>query len=256
MSTTAHFCIATVNRSKRLTYTLDQLTSIYESLGVRITRYPITTDTNRDAIFLKDNWATSPLGLIKANMAKESRKHEPKLVFDFLGLLPVWTPSLKFEGADLHWVTPTFALQAKGSRTHSDEVSQWLQTWSPGITCQTVTLPAAHDQHLLGVANSVYHGEKVGLYGFGPVMAELNATDRFNQDSRLPEITCLELSGDDYAHKGSNWVQVGDTIVMGQNCNSTVCLLRDRGLNVVTLSIEPLLELGGGVACTTGVLHI
>ncbi len=221
---------------------LDNLQKVYERLGVEVERY---TSETHDSVFHRDVAAWTPQGIIKANMGKRSRRWEPTVWFKNAKLrrdCPRRKYALRldghnrFEGADLLWVTLKRAIVAWGART-SGPAAHLIKTWLEGHGAQVtlVALPMWHDQHLLGVCNAI----NGNVFHYGDV-----------DNDRLDAVI---LPKDEYPLKGSNWVCVGNNVVINERCHKTIQLI-EQYANVIPVPINKLLFHGGGVACATGVI--
>jgi N-dimethylarginine dimethylaminohydrolase len=225
---------------------LDNLQQTYERLGVDVVRLPSLTT---DAVFHRDVSAWTPNGLIKANMMKQTRRWEPNEWLNQLGLTRADvgvrknTPRLfghaRFEGADLHFMSPTRALLAYGARTThqaAKAIADWLLEWDVKVT--GFELPYKHPQHLLGCVNTI--------------------NDRIFETSYFGVSICagaIPLPASTYKSKGTNWVQVGGAIVVSDAIDDETFEILERHARVITVPIPSLLAHGGGVACATGILE-
>lgn len=246
----------TLGRHSSMNQDLNRLHREYERLGVEVSRLESRTT---DAVFHRDVFSWTPYGLIRCEMGKPSRAGEPaewftamRLDWIDLGNRPHNSTSElpTFEGADLMWIRDgRIAVIAEGRRTNrtgAHAVNRIVR--GQGAETYRVILPEYHDQHLLGVAN-VING---GLFAYG---GELMVYEKFKElDQRVIGWPAIRLPQDEYKMKGSNWVQVGEHVILNERCKETIRLL-EHYCRPVPVSIESLLAHGGGVACATGILE-
>lgn len=239
--------------------TLDYLADIFDhKLQLNVKRHEILVNKKGlisqpkpgeiDSIFLRDVVAATPVGLIKCNMSKKSRLFEPERWFVYNEVYTCLGLGLeqKFEGADLHWITPTRALLAIGKRTNKDganHICRFLNHW--GVIVKLVRLPDWHDQHLLGLVNSI--GERI-------FVAEQFVIDFVRQTG----LSVTPLPQEEVKIKGPNWVcvrsQTNDRFVIcNKKAKGTIKVIQNHAIPI-PVDIGPLLEHGGGIGCATAVL--
>ncbi len=226
---------------------LDNLAQVYADLGIATYRYPVE---ETDAVFLRDVFAFTPLGLVRPQMmGKSSRSSEIHRFFDITRRH--WEHTLPegcLEGADLLWTTSSHVIIGLGTRTNlvaARHLEHWLTYKARNMTVTITGFPAWHDQHLLGLANVV---QGWNIFCDEKALAECG-------DEPPAWLTgCIPLPHDEYKTKHSNWVQYRDNIVIGDRNKQTIKLLEPH-CNVIPVPIDQLLEHGGGVACATGMVQ-
>ena len=216
---------------------LDALHKVYEDLGVHVTRIPSVTT---DSVFHRDVVAWTPFGLVQCRMGKATRAWEPEVWFKSMALEYFSKPPLgsTFEGADLLWCGNDHAVIGIGDRT-GDSGAVWLCKLlsDRGVVVRLIVLPEEYPQHLLGLMNCVS----------GSIVSSRHFPASWSASTLPPAEVAL---------KGSNWVEVGRTIIINKGCPTIIKMLEGYGLDVVPVSIEQLLAHGGGVACATGVYAV
>lgn len=235
---------------------LDRLATTYESLDVRVERYPVPEDkATKDSVFLRDVAAWSPFKLIRPQfMGKESRRWESNAFFEWL--YPderdrnwyYWIPEGYFEGADVLFTTRRHVIAAIGSRSSEiaiEHITQWLSSKHEYFTNTTVYLPDWHEQHLLGLVNVVY-GDNIYM--------DSRVKEECGEDPPGWVADAIALPHEEYHQKHTNWVQVNGKVVLNAAAVKTIDILRSRGIEVYPVDIPALVANGGGVACTTCIL--
>lgn len=225
---------------------LNGLEAAYERSAVDVIRLYSPTE---DSVFHRDVVAWTPYGLIKCRMANAPRRREPDFYFEQIaeyGYEPALTLSnwATFEGADLLWINRSRALLGIGNRTNKQgayEVADFLK--QHGAEVDVVTLPAWHDQHLLGVANA-WDGQLWADSAFAIMLRQVGVRD------------ALMLPGSDWAYKGPNWVSTPTQMVGSGLAMNTQRVLENYypKLQYHPASIDQLLRHGGGPGCATGIL--
>jgi N-dimethylarginine dimethylaminohydrolase len=243
----------TLGDHKEMRAELNSLEETYARLGVEVIRiYSKSTD----AVFHRDVAGWTPHGMIQARMGKASRAWEPQVWFD--AVQPKRAPinfehDEHFEGADLVWhrsYGEDLAIIACGQRTNvkgASRIISWLEYI--GVRCHMVNLPPWHDQHLLGVFNHLV-----------PCLDKLDYHDvrsshpMFAVSEFKTSLRAWSLPQEEYEHKCTNWVQVGENVIICDRAQRTIQHL-EHFRNVIPVKIDSLLAHGGGVACATGIVE-
>lgn len=214
---------------------LRALQATYEKLEVEV---DITPSPTSDSVFHRDPFAWTPYGIIGGRMRYKPRQWEPQQWegYDFS------VARGYFEGADILWVNQTEYVLAIGARTcitGAAEVRNWIYDKAGIVPILNVELPGWHYQHLLGVAN------KIGSQLFCVEMLS----------HRFPRDTTVLLPQSEYKQKNTNWVEVGNHVVINERCTETIKILEPYA-SIVPVDISELIEYGGGPACATGILEM
>ncbi|HET9620525.1 MAG TPA: arginine deiminase family protein [Kofleriaceae bacterium] len=210
-----------------------------------------------NAVFSRDQFFTTPEGVIVGRMASVPRAGEERGVAAFLaGLGAPIVRTLRgracFEGADALWLSPTRVAIGTDNRTNHDAVAQVSASLAEqGVEVVTGPLPSGI-QHLLGILQIV-----------GPRTAVIR------RDKPLPDSLRGALRGLDYRLIE---LPVDDEVVAGQAMNFVtlaaheVIMLADRPRTEAALAAagitthavvraDHLLRAAGGLACATGILR-
>jgi N-dimethylarginine dimethylaminohydrolase len=217
---------------------------------------PVGGATLYNAVFSRDQFFSTPEGVILGRMASVPRAGEERSVSAFLaglGVPIVRTPRGQacFEGADALWVTPNLVAIGTDNRTNAEAVIQVSASLAEqGVQTITGRLPSGI-QHLLGILQIV-----------GPRTAVIRR-DKPLPDSvrgRLIELgfRLIELDGNDEVSQGQamNFVTLGvHEVIMLAHRPRTQAALTAAGITThAVVRAEHLLRAAGGLACATGIL--
>jgi N-dimethylarginine dimethylaminohydrolase len=219
---------------------------------------PVGATTLYNAIFSRDQFFSTPDGVIVSRMASKPRAGEERAVSAFLADLGV--PIVRmlrgqacFEGADALWVTPRLVIIGTHNRTNMEAATQVAASLAEqGVQTATGHLPAGI-QHLLGVLQIV-----------GPRTAVVRRDKPLPDSLRAPLVELgfrfVELDDKDKEvseRQAMNFVTVGmHEVIMLADRPHTQAALAAAGITAhATVRAEQLLRAAGGIACATGILR-
>lgn len=217
---------------------------------------PFGATTLYNAVFSRDQFFSTPDGVILGRMASVPRAGEERAVSAFLAEIGV--PIVRtlrgqacFEGADALWVTPKLVAIGTHNRTNSDAVTQVAASLAEqGVQTITGRLPLGI-QHLLGILQIV-----------GPQTAVVRR-DKPVPDSLRGQLVelgfrLIELDGNEEVAGGQamNFVTLGmHEVIMLADRPRTQAALAAAGITThAVVRAEHLLRAAGGLACATGIL--
>lgn len=216
---------------------------------------PIDELAGLDSIYTHDPVKITARGAILMNMGKESRRHEPQILRQFLSGLDI--PVLgeikgtgRMEGGDIVWLDHRTAAVAHGYRTNHEGILQFRELTRDFID-HPIVVPLPHAEgpkeclHLMSIISIVNHNLAVIYPRYMPVFFRELLLDR--------GFRFIEVDDNEYLSLGCNVLALapGKCLILSGN-PKTVAKLREQGVEVFEYEGPDISIKGtGGPTCLT-----
>jgi len=232
----------------------DSLVELYESHGVEVLALEPGDAASPNHFFMRDLFTMTPEGAILGRPASMVRAGEEVAVARCLAknripILHTVSGASAFEGPDLVFADPEVAFVATGIRTNAagaDQVTGVLQRLGIRVVRVQSTYGCGH---LDGVLSIVDHRKAVVF----PTRVSHVVVDR------LRDLGYSIISLPDVAEGGAgmatNMVALEPgRVIIPAGCPETVSMLRDIGVEAISIDLSELMKGGGAVHCMTGIV--
>ena len=242
----------------------DALAEAYRAAGVRVAYVEPGQPAGPPAdgpplpppnqMFCADLFVMTPSGAIVGRPASTVRAGEERWIARRLADLGV--PILRgvggrgtFEGADLCWLSPDFALIGRGLRTNAEGAAQVAATLAEiGARAEVVDLPHT-SMHLMGEVRFVDRDLAFASAGRIP----WTALDRLRHHGY--EVRFFPDDHEMMTGFGHNFVTLGPrAILMPDGCPRSRAAYEAAGVECVAVELDEIHKCAGGIGCLTGVV--
>jgi N-dimethylarginine dimethylaminohydrolase len=248
----AHMKIGAVNTSQA-TDEHEAFRQTLRTAGARLYQVPFV-HAAYDSVFIKDNAvlgrAGSKLTAFLANPKCEQRKSEQeerRRSLENIGFEIAGTASHSFEGGDLVFSRSNEAFLGHGFRSSplvASELSNFLR-----MSVTPFELQDPYFYHLDTALAILEDGTAFAYRGaFTPTAwRRLQTTASIKRLIPIPRDEALKFA--------LNWVEIGDTVVIGSHVPKVVGLLESMGKKVQVTPLKQFQYAGGSAACLTARIH-
>ncbi|MEM0989830.1 MAG: arginine deiminase family protein [Pseudomonadota bacterium] len=232
----------------------DALAVAFREQGVDVLQVADISAPTPNRMFCADLFVMSPQGAVLARPASTVRAGEEVAVAASLAqarvpILRTLTGQATFEGADLMWLAPDFALIGKGLRTNALAAQQIAATLAEmGITAEAVDMPFG-TMHLMGMLRIADRDLAIAWPRRTPHRAvELLRAHGF-------QVAFLPADDDTMANRALNFVTLGPRRILMPAGNDDVKIWYESlGIEVHETPMFELRKAAGAVGCLTGVV--
>jgi N-dimethylarginine dimethylaminohydrolase len=179
---------------------------IIKNHAVEVHYLPKRDEVGLDSIYTHDAVKITKKGAVLMSMGKAQRKHEPKVMKDFLKELGVPVPGAitgkgRMEGGDLVWLDEQTLAAGRGYRTNDEGIRQ-LKELTKNIVKELIVVPLPHAGghgeclHLMSIISMIDKDLAVVYSRYMPVVFREGLIER--------GIQLIEVDDEEYNSLGSN----------------------------------------------------
>jgi len=232
---------------------------LLHTLTPEINYLPKNENVGIDSIYTRDSSVLTNQGMILCNMGKESRRHEPSAVSEFLTEINV--PVLgeikgdgRLEGGDLIWLDEKTLVVGRGYRTNDEGIRQ-LKMLTLDFVDEFIVVPLPHwhgpsdVMHLMSFISPLDRDLAVVYSPIMPVP--------FREFLIAKDIQLIEVPDSEYESMACNILAIAPRkCIMLDGNHQTRALLEDAGVEVLVYKGDEISRKGeGGPTCLTRPIH-